>query len=646
MRSRGDGADAGSFERTLCSVVDALPDLVTVFRADGSLLFVNRRHREYLGDSSDTDGRDLDHAQREVLAARDIHPDDLPVYLEGRATMSGGQPGSFEVRLRRADGTYRWHRVATRAARDEDGAVRFWLVTSVDIEDDRRTTQDLDAARRQSAETAAVLSTLLEGAPVGFAFMDRDYRFVHINEQLAAINGRSVREHLGKHVADVIPELWSQIEPLYRRVLAGETLTDIEIVGEVPSAPGVRRYWLGSYYPVRPDGVHTEGIGIVVREVTGERQLAERLTQAQKMQAVGQLAGGVAHDFNNVLATVTLTAELLARTDDPTLLAGLQRILASARSATELTKKLLLFARQQPTNAVAVDVAPAVERVLHILSGTLASSVSVDVDVTGCPPVLIDPTHLEQVLLNLLINARDAMPQGGRLSVLAAEVDGGARSGGSDVGERMVALTVTDTGVGMTPEVRARALEPFFSTKSAGLGTGLGLSTVDGIVSSAGGRVAIDSEAGRGTSVRVELPVADARRAATDRPIAQAAEARGQRILVVEDQDDLRAVVAEILTAAGYAVMPAATGVDATALMVENGGFDLVVSDVVMPGMTGPELVHELAEMAPRGPVVFMSGYTGGVLEAHGLPPDAVVLSKPFTSETLLAAVSEALGDR
>jgi len=629
-------SEGGPSDAAITGLLDALPHPAALMDHTGVPIFINRSERLYLGTS--------EVAALSTAPQTFIHPDDFHLFPEtiSRLLNGDGESASVELRIRRHDGAYRWH-ICSAARLDSRSGEPGWLVTFVDIEDHRRLEADLVAARAQADESLALLDTLQASAPIGFALVDRDFVFQRINESLAEIDGLPVAEHLGQPVRDVVPGLWDQLEPSYQQALAGEAVHDVEIVGETPARPGERRAWLASYYPVRTGG-EVAGVGVVAREVTDERRLAAQLNQAQKMQAVGQLAGGVAHDFNNVLATVMLSAELLrSQSHEPDQQVALDRILTAARSATELTRRLLYFARRQPTNPAFVDVAEAVHRVLDLLAGTIGSTIEVDADVEGCPPVMIDPTHLEQVLLNLVINARDAMPAGGRLSVSAMRVPVGSRLDGTVVVEDSVALVVADTGAGMSEEVRDRALEPFFTTKGAGAGTGLGLSTVHGIVTDAGGRMSIYSEVGLGTSVQVELPVANTG-AAVDQPPPEAPHrGQGERVLVVEDQEDLRASIAEILSAAGYLVTATDDGAEALRLLAGDVAVELVLSDVVMPGTTGPELAMSLTSTHPGTPVVLMSGYLGSVLAAHGVLADATVLSKPFTGDALLHAVSDAL---
>lgn len=628
-----------SHEAAVLAVVDALPHPAALLGPDGVPVFINAAERAFLGIPDDDDA-DLQDASLTF-----IHPDDHHLFTKLIDTLvqQGAGSTTVEMRIRRHDGVYRWQ--ICSAASLGVSAVPSWVVTLTDIEDLRQQQADLTAARTQADESLALLDTLQSRAPIGFALVDRNFTFHRINDFLAEIDGVPAGAHLGRRVGDVVPELWEQLEPIYRRALAGEAVHDVEIAGETMARPGERRVWVASYYPVRSrDDQPVAGIGVVARDVTDERRMAAQLTQAQKMQAVGQLAGGVAHDFNNVLATITLSADVLrSRTDDPDQRAGLDRILTATRSATELTRKLLYFARRQPTRPSGVDVAEVVRRVLDMVSGSLGSTIEVDVDVAGCPAVLVDPTHFEQVLMNLVINARDAMPGGGRLSVSAGLAPAGVRVDGTVATEASVALVVADTGVGMSREVRDRALDPFFTTKSAGSGTGLGLSTVHGIVDAAGGRISIYSEPGLGTSVQVELPVADRPAPVRLEPEVTIPRGRGERVLVVEDQGDLRTTIVTILQAGGYDVTSAADGADALDAMTAADGIDLVLSDVVMPGLTGPELAEAVAAAYPGTPVVLMSGYVGGVLTSHGVLAEALVLTKPFTSDTLLATVATAL---
>lgn len=631
MDSGAAGQDAPargevSFD-ALVAALDALPHPTAVLDAAGIPVYLNLAQRLYLGVDAVADVS--------LSPLTFTHPDDFPLYPQTVEALlrEPDRTRAVEVRIRRHDGQYRWHVCSTTALPVGVGRAR-WLATFVDIEAYRSQESALQAERARADELLALLDTLQSSAPIGFALVDRDFRFQRINEVLAEFDGLPAAEHVGRRVSEIVPDLWPQLHPLYARALDGMSVLDIEVEGETRARPGEKRQWLASYYPVR---VRPEepvaGVGVIVREVTEERRMVNQINQAQKIQAVGQLAGGVAHDFNNLLATVNLTAEHLLRSaDEPALRRGLERILAISRSASALTQKLLLFARQEPSAPAAVDVAKTVSRVLDVVGVTLNRGFELDLDLEDCPPALLDPTHLEQVVLNVVVNARDAMPNGGVLGVQACPADRPGR----------IVLTVSDTGSGMEPEVRDRAVEPFFSTKGPGLGTGLGLSTVHGIVTAVHGELSISSTPGKGTQVRIELPEAPVRADSASDAGPGAPRGRGQRVLVVEDQEALRRAVVDALDQSGYLVVAAESGSAALEHVARGWSPDLVLTDVVMPGMSGPELAARINRICPRVPVRFMSGHPGTLL-GNDRGADTGMLPKPFSTEQLLTAVDEAL---
>jgi PAS domain S-box-containing protein len=635
----------------LQQVVDHADALIVLKDLDGRYVLVNQAVGEFLGlRAEDMIGRHtreffppeiadaMEASERKVLATQRAR------HVEQVVELRPGRP--------RALWTVRF------PAYDADGVLSGVGAIYTDVTQRRATEARLADALRESAETVALLETLQSSSPVGFAFMDREFRFVRVNDAMAALNGLPATEHVGRHVNEVVPALWPALEPVYRHVLAtGESVTEYDLGGETPARPGEKRDWLVSFYPVRPLGEPEPiGIGVVAHEVTAHRRLEAQLRQAQKMEAVGQLAGGIAHDFNNVLAAVTLTAELcLMQAPEGPVRDGLKRILSTAHSASGLTKQLLVFSRQQRVSPVPVDVGAAVEGVREILTRTLGESIRLELDLQPLPPVLLDPSQLEQIVLNLAINARDAMPGGGTLTVATAQVDlaeedvAGRAAGLQPDSEDLlpggyVELRVGDDGTGMSPEVRDRATEPFFTTKT-GSGTGLGLATVYGILRSAGGGLTIYSEVGLGTVVRVLLPVADQEsvRPRVERPAR--VEGSGQRVLVVEDQAELRDVIVDVLAGAGYQV-DSAEAVELRDSLDDQVPVDLLVTDVVMPGLSGPALAAVVGETWPGTKVLFISGYTDGMLATHGLTPStARLLVKPFTAATLLQAVADALAD-
>ena len=580
-----------------------------------------------------------------------VHPDDRAMVAESFAgALAGGEAYAVDVRVVWPDGSIHWLFTRGRFTLDDEGTPLRVAGMVADITDRKlveiAAAEQKAAAARALAETVALLETLLKSAPVGFAFVDRDFRFVRINDALAEMNGLPASEHRGRRVSEIVPQLWPRLETHYQGVLrTGEAVRGVEITGETNAQPGVQRHWVVNYYPVQvEDGGHVIGVGVVAAEVTEKVQLESHLRQSQKLEAVGLLAGGVAHDFDNALAAIIITAELAQRKpavgDIDT---HLDSILRVARSATGLTRQLLLFSRQEPVKSAVVDVPSRIEEILSFLDAALGERIGLELDLQPVPRVRMDPSQLDQVLVNLAINARDAMPSGGTLTVATRDVIITNPPPGLSAG-RYVELRVADTGQGMSPEVLERAFEPFFTTKAAAGGTGLGLATVYGMVQSALGQVTIESALGEGTSVRVLLPeTLDA----PAEPVAVQAlpRGRGQRVLVVEDQVDLRESVQQVLSEAGY-VVTSGTPED----VLDGDGEDnpprpdLLLTDVVMPGVSGPELADLMTERWPEVRVLYMSGYTDGMLADHGVDFNEIqLLRKPFATDELLRAVADTL---
>jgi two-component system, cell cycle sensor histidine kinase and response regulator CckA len=580
-----------------------------------------------------------------------VHPDDRAMVAESFArALAGGEAYAVDVRVVWPDGSIHWLFTRGRCLMDEQGTPVRVAGMVADITDRKlveiaAAEQKADAARALE-ETVALLETLLKTAPVGFAFVDRDFRFVRVNDALAEMNGVPASEHLGRGVSEIVPQLWPRLETQYEGVLrTAEAVRGVEITGETNAQPGVQRHWVVNYYPVQvEDGGRVIGVGVVATEVTERVRLESYLRQSQKLEAVGLLAGGIAHDFDNALAAITITAELAQRKPAVGEIdTHLDSILRVARSATGLTRQLLLFSRQESVESAVVDVLSRIEAIFPFLEAALGERIKLELDLQPVPPVRMDPTQLDQVLVNLAINARDAMPTGGILTVATRDVTFTNPSPGLSAG-RYLELLVADTGQGMSQEVLERAFEPFFTTKPAGGGTGLGLATVYGMVETAAGQVTIESAPGEGTNVRVLLP--ETLDAPTD-PLAVGAlpRGRGQRVLVVEDQADLRGSVQQVLAEAGYVV----TSGTAEDLLNDDGENnppcpDLLLTDVVMPGASGPELADLITGRWPEVRVLYMSGYTDGMLADHGVDLDQIqLLRKPFATDELLRAVADSL---
>jgi signal transduction histidine kinase len=381
------------------------------------------------------------------------------------------------------------------------------------------------------------------------------------------------------------------------------------------------------------------------------REREEQLRQAQKMEAIGQLAGGVAHDFNNLLTVINVHTDLmlLQLQDDDVLKGDIVEIARAAARAAALTRQLLTFSRKQVVQPQVLDLARVVTGVEPMLRRLIGEDVEFQTHVHRVDPVLADEGELEQVLINLVVNARDAMPQGGRLRVelrnVVVDEQLSARHPTVRVGE-YVQLTVSDSGMGMTTETMARAFEPFYTTKEPGRGTGLGLSTVYGIVKQSNGVITVDSTPGQGSTFNVYLPVARL----TAEPAAAALERRssaskGETLLLVEDEDSVRRLARRVLESQGYTVLEAINGEDALRLASDYAGvIDLLLSDVVMPELGGRLLAERLTASRPEMEVMFMSGYTDDDILRRGLLDRGQrLLQKPFTATALAHEVRSVL---
>ena len=412
-------------------------------------------------------------------------------------------------------------------------------------------------------------------------------------------------------------------------------------------------HWIeGKGRILRSDAGEPTSVLAVSIDVTERRQLQAQLTQAQKMEAIGQLAGGVAHDFNNLLTAILGYGNLiLEEVEDQRLRDEVLEILRAGESAAALTRQLLAFSRRQvmqPSLVSLNQVVSGIEKMLRRLIGEDIDLVTVfqpEVDA-----VRVDSAQLEQVIVNLAVNARDAMPDGGRLTIETGMIDldeAYCREHASVTPGRHVLLSVSDSGSGMEPETQARLFEPFFTTKSQGRGTGLGLATVYGIVKQSGGHIYVYSEPGRGTTFKIYLPSVGEPSVVAPKLAVPELTGGAETILVVEDNESARVLASTVLERLGYSVLAATGGEEALGLLEVNAGrVNLLVSDVIMPGMTGPELARRMSVTHPEMKVLFTSGYSDDAIVRHGvLSPGAMFMQKPYTPAVLARKVRDALGE-
>ncbi len=512
--------------------------------------------------------------------------------------------------------------------------------------------EEATAARRDTTTVESLLDEVMMQSPVGIAVFDRELRYVRLNKVVADLHGVPIREHYGKRPGDLHPKLSDLAEPLIERVIrTGEKVLDQRLTAKL--GDGVERHWLASCFPIRDTAGELTGVGAMLVDTTAQQQLEAQFLQAQKMEAVGRLAGGVAHDFNNLLTVITSYSTMALgslRPQDP-LREDMKEIRDAADRAARLTRQLLAFSRKQVMQPQVIslsNMAAEMERMLQRLIGedvTLELRLAEDLGAVSA-----DPGQIEQVLMNLVVNARDAMPNGGRVIIETSNVDFSTELAMAELGRpagQYVQLTVTDTGTGMSPETQANLFEPFFTTKPAGQGTGLGLSTVYGIVKQSGGDIHIRSELGCGTSVRIFFPrLADDARAPVRAPrVKSLATAAVETVLLVEDDESLRTLAARVLRDAGYTVLDTRSATEAVLRGTHHEGtIDLLLTDVVMPQMSGRTVTELLTQQRPALRVLYMSGYTDDVVVKRGvLTTGTAFLQKPFTPEQLLQKVRAVL---
>ncbi|MBX9583602.1 MAG: response regulator, partial [Gemmataceae bacterium] len=476
---------------------------------------------------------------------------------------------------------------------------------------------------------------------------DAGLAVVYANPAFERMMGYAAQEAVGlspsvfchpSAIDDVAPASAAEVEALraIRQALRGSEPVRLELPARRKDGAVVWAEW--QVVPVAADGAgaFTHWVA-VLRDTTDRRRLEEQLREGQKLEALGRLAGGVAHDFNNLLTVIKGNADLLREgvPDGPPPGELVDDIRGAADRAAGLVRQLLTFGRRQPVKPEVVDLNEVVRETVGMLRRVLGSRVQVAADlVPGAARVRADRTQLIQVVMNLAVNARDAMPNGGTLSV-------STRAGRG----KLVRLEVADTGTGMPPEVRAKIFEPFFTTKGPGQGTGLGLATVYGIVKQSGGEIAVDSTPGIGTTFRVDFPACDEAAGSVVSGPRSAPGVRvgaGRAVLLAEDEAPVRRLARSALEAAGYAVAEAPDGAAALDLLNTGAGADLLVTDLAMPRLGGRELAERVRATRPGVGVVFVSGY---VPDPAGLGrvPGAVFVPKPFTPADLTQAAAEAL---
>ncbi len=631
----------------LRDLMDNSPDGIYFKNRNLQFLSANRSFAQSLGlsDPEDIVGKRLDEfLPRDDLTLAVAKDEETQVIARGETIVD-------HVRARGPESARRWVSDTKAPIRSPDGTV----VGLVGISRDVTTRIEAEGALRQQT---TILNSILDGMAEGVVVVDPDGAFVLVNPEAQRLLGRTASELRAEDwLAKCGISLASGQEagagdPLRRAMADGaEIETEISIENGRATRPVtamLRAVPLTSATWTRPGGL------LVLRNVTEQRVLERKLQEVQKMEALGQLAGGVAHDFNNLLCVMSACGQTLLeqiREGDP-MRQDVEPILEAAERGAGLTRQLLAFGRRQLTQPKNIEL----NRVVSSLRGVLLRLVREDIELRlalseNLGLVHADQVQLEQILINLVVNARDAMPQGGRVTIATENTALGGDSippSGALEG-RYVVLTVSDTGVGMSREVQSRMFEPFFTTKEIGKGTGLGLASVYGIVQQSGGTIRVESEPGKGTSFKIYLPRVEAltsTSAAASAPSSgRSRPPRGTTVLVVEDDVPLRRVTGRILRHQGYNVLEAGDVEHAKKLFAASAdSIDLLLTDVVMPKMSGPELARELSSQRPNLRVLFVSGYAGTSMTAEEAALVAKThLDKPFTAGALLEKIRSVL---
>ncbi len=588
-----------------------------------------------------------------------------------QAHADGLEQWDSECRFRHQDGNYRWFYLSVRFEhnlREQQVPLVAHLLDITPRKDAEARLQQLnESLERQVAErtaaaeerarelarsetalrqTNAMLRTLIASAPLAILGTDMEGRVTLWNPAAERILEWREEEVLGGPLPSLAETAADEFERMFSAARQGERLYNLELrCRKKDGTPVDVRLWTA---PLYADAGQITGAIAMVEDITLHKQLEAQLRQAQKMEAVGQLAGGVAHDFNNMLAVINGYTELLLMKPDlaPSVRSYLEEIQRAGERSGGLTRQLLAFSRQQVLEPKIVDLSAIAEGAASMLRRLIGEDIELTTRLEpDLGPVMVDPGQIEQVLMNLAVNARDAMPGGGSLII---ETRNASITDTFELPEAVppgnyVLLSVADSGCGMTEEVRARLFEPFFTTKEVGKGTGLGLATVYGIITQSEGRIAVDSELGRGTTFRIYLPCVSAEAGGGDEPFIPSIPHGSRTVLLVEDEPMVRELVRTMLKSCGYNVIEATNPGEALHLCHRySGHIDILLTDVVMPGLSGRELFERMKVFRPHTKVLFMSGYTDDTVLRHGIFHEEVAfIQKPFTAAAVMQKIFE-----
>lgn len=632
-RKRAIEALQGSEEYYRSLIENAL-DVIVVLGPDGTVRYASPSFERVLGYPQGALSR--------ANAIDLLHPEDrgrVRKILEA-GIANPGVTQAFECRVLHRNGTWRVMENIGKGYED-NSPVSGYVVNSRDISERKKAEEGL----RQASET---LSAVIEASPLAIYSLNGDGHLTSWNSAAERIFGYDHREVLGKTLFDVFPENSERIHQRLADANQGRMAAGAEELWPRKDGTGVEV----SVWNAQLGEGGVDGLVEAVVDNTERKRLEVQFRQAQKMEAVGRLAGGVAHDFNNLLTVITGYCQMLLDQmgEISPMAEDMRQVLKAADRATALTKQLLAFSRRQIVQPKVVDLNVLVYDMHHMLRRLVGEDIEVAINAAPVPmKVKVDPGHIEQVIVNLVVNARDAMPDGGKVTIsLSSRTLPEKRPAAAinlQPGE-YVLLEVTDTGTGMTDETLRQLFEPFFTTKETGRGTGLGLSTSYGIVKQNSGEIAVHSTLGRGSTFAIYLPRVSEPVDKAPVSLDKTSDRRGgETILLTEDEEGVRNVMTEMLRKCGYTVLVAAGGHQALQMMEQYGNpVHLLVTDVVMPRIGGHELAGRLRVTRPDLKVLYVSGYTDGAIAKGGILEQGTdLLQKPFSPDQFVCKVREVL---
>jgi PAS domain S-box-containing protein len=649
-------AEVEAARRRLQAVLDAVPVTIALKDTDRRYVWVNKEFERVHGRAAD---RVIGRRSEDWIATPELA--ERVGRIDAEMLAGGPQTPPMAQRFRHADGHMADFRVRRLIVRDAKGDIDGIIVVGMDVTDLMRTASELQSANalleqrvaartRELATVGEFVSTVIDRAPVPVVTLHPDGTVRSWNAAASKATGFSAQEMEGRPLEELFPDDRAAVAQRLRDLAAGRPVGPAELLTRRRDGQPIEL--LLSCAPLARDGATHRGAVSIWLDVTEQRAAERQLRQAQKMEAIGQLTGNVAHDFNNLLAVVIGNLDLLQEdlpdTIDPDLVAD---ALDAAERGAALTARLLAFARQQTLRPVILCVGALIEGMRPLLQRAVGEAIAIDYRAgAGLWLARIDTNQLENAILNLCVNARDAMPDGGRLSITASNTtldEAYARAHPDSAPGDYVCVSVADTGTGIAPEVIGQVFEPFFTTKGTGRGSGLGLSIVYGFAKQSGGHVQVASEPGKGTAFRLFLPRV-AGTLAEPAPPAAIVRGGGETVLVVEDNAALRRTSATAVRALGYAVVEAADAEQALAALDARPDIALLLSDVVLPGGTnGFQLARLALQRRPALAVAFVSGYVDPALaqQQRDLAGTAV-LTKPFRTPELAATLQAALARR